>query len=60
MTVPAITTLEMETPRAWRHVVSVLARDPLSLASLIIITVFILMAIFAEVIAPYPEQGAGR
>ena len=46
--------------RAWRHVAGVIARDPLALASLIVIILFILMAIFAVQIAPYPEEGAGK
>lgn len=46
--------------RTTRHVLSVVARDPLSLASTIVLVVFILMAIFASQIAPYPEEGAGR
>ncbi|MBE0682276.1 MAG: ABC transporter permease [Anaerolineales bacterium] len=60
MTIPAIPTLDIESTRTWRHVVSVIVRDPLSLASLIIIVAFILMAVFANQIAPYPEQGAGK
>jgi peptide/nickel transport system permease protein len=60
MTVSAVASLETGTTRTWRHVVSVIARDPLSLASVIIITVFILMAVFADQVAPYPEQGVGK
>ncbi len=56
MTIPAIPTLETESTRTWRHVASVIARDPLSLASVIIITVFILMAVFANQVAPYPKK----
>jgi peptide/nickel transport system permease protein len=46
--------------RTTRHVLSVIARDPLSLASTIVLVVFILMAIFADQVAPYPDEGAGR
>jgi len=60
MTIPAITSLEVEPARTWRHVLSVVVRDPLSLASLVVIVVFILMAVFASQIAPYPDQGAGK
>ncbi|MEW6239704.1 MAG: ABC transporter permease [Chloroflexota bacterium] len=60
MTIPAITSLEPESTRTWRHVASVIARDPLSLASLIVIVAFILMAVFANQIAPYPQEGAGK
>ncbi len=42
------------------HVWHVIVRDPLALGSLIIIIGFLLMAIFAPWLAPYPEQGAGR
>jgi peptide/nickel transport system permease protein len=34
-------------------------RDPLAIASLIIIAVFVLGAIFAPVLTPYPRQGLG-
>ena len=60
MTIPAISSLEPETTRSWRHVASVVARDPLSMASVIVIVIFILMAVFANQIAPYPEEGAGK
>lgn len=46
--------------RTFRHVLNVIGRDPLSLASTIIIVAFILMAIFAYQVAPYPEEGAGK
>lgn len=49
-----------QSARTSRHVLSVIARDPLSLASTIVLIVFILMAIFADLVAPYPEEGAGR
>ena len=39
---------------------SVILRDPLSLMSTIIIVLFILVAIFAKQIAPYPLEGAGK
>lgn len=60
MTIPVITSLEPKSTRTWRHVASVIARDPLSLTSLIVIVAFILMAVFANQIAPYPEEGAGK
>jgi peptide/nickel transport system permease protein len=49
-----------QSARTTRHVLSVIARDPLSLASTIVLVVFILMAIFAKQVAPYPEEGAGK
>ncbi|MEO5887179.1 MAG: ABC transporter permease [Anaerolineales bacterium] len=51
---------ENEGTRTFRHVLSVIARDPLSLASTAIIILFIFIAIFANQIAPYPLEGAGR
>ena len=45
---------------AFAQMASIIARDPLSLASSSMILLFILVAVFAPVIAPYPEQGAGR
>jgi len=49
-----------QSTRTFRHVLNVIARDPLSLASTIVLVVFILMAIFAKQVAPYPEEGAGK
>ena len=49
-----------QSTRTFRHVLNVIARDPLSLASTIVLVVFILMAIFANQVAPNPEEGAGR
>jgi peptide/nickel transport system permease protein len=49
-----------QSTRTFRHVVNVIARDPLSLASTIVLVLFILMAIFAFWIAPDPEEGAGK
>jgi peptide/nickel transport system permease protein len=46
--------------RTARHVFRVILRDPLSLASTIVIVLFILMAIFAYQVAPYPAEGAGK
>ncbi len=46
--------------RTLSHVFSVIVRDPLSLASTIVIILFIFMALFANQIAPSPEEGAGK
>jgi peptide/nickel transport system permease protein len=46
--------------RTFRHVLNVIVRDPLSLASTIVLVFFILMAIFAYQVAPFPEEGAGK
>jgi peptide/nickel transport system permease protein len=58
--VPVSLPVESNSARTMRHVLSVIVRDPLSLASTIIIVIFIFMAIFAYQIAPYPEEGAGK
>jgi peptide/nickel transport system permease protein len=64
MTMTAVSVLsvepEVQSTRTFRHVLGVIVRDPLSLASTIVIVLFILIAIFAYQIAPYPEEGAGR
>jgi len=46
--------------RPWQQVLRIIVRDPLSLTSAIIIVLFVLVAIFAYQIAPYPQEGAGR
>jgi peptide/nickel transport system permease protein len=51
---------EKENTRTFRHVLSVIVRDPLSLASTVIIILFVLVALFAKQIAPYPLEGAGK
>jgi peptide/nickel transport system permease protein len=51
---------EKQNTRTFRHVLTVIARDPLSLASTIAIFLFILIAVFARQIAPYPLEGAGK
>ena len=51
---------ELKSARTFRHVISVILRDPLSFISTIVIILFILIAIFAYQIAPYPEEGAGK
>ena len=52
--------IDTENTRALRHVFSVILREPLSLISTIVIILFILVAIFAFQVAPYPLQGAGK
>ena len=42
--------------RVWH----VIRRDPLAMMSLMIIGIFLIIAIFAPILAPYPEQGAGK
>jgi len=58
--IPLVLPVETENTRTFRHVVSVIVRDPLSLISTVIIILFIFTALFAKQIAPYPEEGAGR
>ncbi len=49
-----------QSERPVKQIVRIITRDPLSLASTIVIILFILMAIFARQIAPYPDEGAGK
>lgn len=58
--VPVSPPVESESTRTLRHVFSVIVRDPLSLMSSIIIVLFVVIAIFANQIAPYPLEGAGK
>ena len=51
---------EVQSTRTFRHVLSVIVRDPLSLASTIVIILFILIAVFAPLVAPSPAEGAGE
>lgn len=51
---------ETQNTRTFRHVLMVIARDPLSLASTIAIILFFIIAVFARQIAPYPLEGAGK
>ena len=53
----AVTTISS---RRGSHVWHVISRDPLAMLSVAIILIFLLIAIFAPVLAPYPEQGAGK
>jgi peptide/nickel transport system permease protein len=55
-----MTTVETEATRTWRHILAVIVGDPLALASVGVILIFILLAVFAGQIAPYPDQGAGK
>ena len=58
--VPVSLPAESEGTRTLRHVFSVIVRDPLSLMSTVIIVLFVVIAIFANQIAPYPLEGAGK
>ncbi|MCL4529982.1 MAG: ABC transporter permease [Chloroflexi bacterium] len=51
---------QVESTRTFRHVLAVIARDPLSLASTIVIVLFVLIALFAYQVAPHPDEGAGK
>jgi peptide/nickel transport system permease protein len=46
--------------RRLRYAVRAILRDPLSVFSLLVITVLIVLALFGPWIAPYPDQGRGR
>lgn len=58
--IPLTSAPENERTRTFRHVLSVIVRDPLALVSTLIIVIFILVAVFAMQIAPYPLEGAGK
>lgn len=58
--IPLTSAPENEGTRTLRHVFSVILRDPLSLISTIVIILFVVIAIFANQIAPYPLEGAGK
>ncbi len=61
MAIPVIAVeSEVQSTRTFRHVLTVIVRDPLALASTIVILVFFLVAIFAYQVAPFPLEGAGR
>jgi peptide/nickel transport system permease protein len=60
MNIPVHANPESQNARTTYHVLNVIVRDPLALISTIIILLFILIAIFAPFIAPFPEQGQGR
>jgi len=60
MTLPAAITSDTATTRTLRHVLSVILREPLSLLSTVVIVLFIVLAVFANQIAPYPDEGAGK
>lgn len=42
------------------QIARIIVRDPLSLASTLVILFFVLTAVFATQIAPYPEEGLGK
>ncbi|MBE0669920.1 MAG: ABC transporter permease [Anaerolineales bacterium] len=58
--IPIIPAPENERTRTSRHVLTVILRDPLALASTVIIILFIFIAVFAAQIAPNPLEGAGK
>jgi peptide/nickel transport system permease protein len=58
--IPVITSTDSENTRTLRHVFAVILREPLSLLSTGVIVLFLLLAVFAFQIAPYPEEGAGK
>ena len=58
--IPALLPRESENTRTAKHALFIILRDPLALASVIVILLFILMATFAYQIAPYPDEGAGK
>ncbi len=51
---------ESANQRTARHVLTVILRDPLSSISTVIIVIVFLVAIFANQVAPFPEEGKGK
>jgi peptide/nickel transport system permease protein len=51
---------EFSRQRQITHTIYVILRDPLALISVLIITTFVVVAIFGPWLAPYPEQGYGK
>ncbi|MCL1594921.1 MAG: ABC transporter permease [Actinomycetia bacterium] len=47
-------------PGSFRQVVAVFTRDRMATAGLIIVILFYLIALFAPILAPYPDEGAGK
>jgi peptide/nickel transport system permease protein len=60
MTASIASTPSTESTRTARHVLSVILRDPLSLIGTLIIVTVLFMAVFAEQVAPFPEEGKGK
>ena len=60
MTATSLAPTDSETARTGWHALAVIARDPMSLGSTLVIVLFVLMAIFAMQVAPYPDEGAGK
>ena len=60
MTASIASTHSTDSTRTARHVLSVILRDPLSLTGTLIIILVLFMAVFAEQVAPYPEEGKGK
>lgn len=65
MVTKEISTADNETPLAARRdtfsqVLRILLRDPLAVFSVLVIVVFVVLALFAPQIAPFPDQGEGR
>jgi peptide/nickel transport system permease protein len=51
---------ESANQRTARHVLSVILRDPLSFISAIILVFVFFIAVFGNLVAPYPEEGLGK
>ena len=60
MTITTTSAPSIDSTRTARHVLSVILRDPLSLIGTLIIILVLFMAIFANQVAPYPEEGKGK
>ncbi len=60
MDIDAASFSQVPSRRTSQHVLTVIGRDPLSLASTIILILFLLMAVFAYEVAPHADEGAGK
>jgi len=60
MTASIVSTSSTDSTRTARHVLSVILRDPLSLIGTLIIMMVLFMAVLANQVAPYPEEGKGK
>ncbi len=56
----AISETPSQARRTSAHILRAILRDPLSLSSTLAILAFVLLAVFAYQVAPYPRQGAGK
>lgn len=59
MAVVVVTPAEPAAPGSVARIRRIIVRDPLAIASLVVIAVLVLFAVAGPFVAPYPEQGEG-